>query len=116
MHQCSNPTLNGRFYYNGQEITLPSPMSFAAMQEKFGDIEITSFKIGVNDFGYTTTGSTEALNEFLDFTVERIPAYGLSEIIFSGFDGTLGYIEPAIQTVLVSKCIDLYTLKNWFME
>ena len=57
------------------------PMSFAAMQDKFGNINISKPEVGSYD--QAIGGSPEALNEFLDFTVQKIPDSGLNSLTFN---------------------------------
>ena len=109
MAQSTNPTLTGRFIYNGHLFMNPSPMSFAAMQDKFGDKEITQLQVG-HSYEEAIGGSSEAMNEFLDFTVDKIPDLGLSLVWFANWSSSVSEIEAEILTVLASKCTDLQTL------
>ena len=56
MAQSINPTLKGTIFYDDQKVNLPSPMSFKAMQDLYGDTKITKLRIG-DMFGPAIDGS-----------------------------------------------------------
>ena len=101
--------LQGLVKYNEQLITLPSPMSFQAMQERYGGIQIKNLRIGKSD--NRMQGSEMAFNELLDSSVEIVPdTTGLHKLWFSAWDESVGEIEPEILAHLVSKCGNLREL------
>ena len=57
------------------------------------------------------SGSKEAVNELLDFSVERVADdSSLEKIVFAGVEEEVAEIEPEILTVLASKAANLKTL------
>ena len=76
-------------------------MSFPTLEKTQASAEITDLYIHGMD------GSTEALNEFLDFTVDKVPAAGLHKIHFISWQASVGELEPSIPTLLATKCSDI---------
>ena len=69
------PTLRGRLIYNMKDYDAPSDMSYAGMQDAFPNLQVTSLYLADLD------GSPEAVNNLLDFSVEKIPiATGLKKL------------------------------------
>ena len=66
MTECTNPSVTGEVYYNLERISLPSPFSRDAMLAQHSDTKI------VDLYFIDLCGSKEAVNELLDFSVERV--------------------------------------------
>ena len=99
MAQATNSTLRGFICYNdfdyGKQITLPSSMSFAAMESNHGNVEIRKLRINCLD------GAKEAVNDLLDFSVAKIPAAtGLEYLEFYDWRSSVVEVEPEILTLL----------------
>lgn len=84
MAESVYPALTGGICYNGQWIKLPLPFSWTAMQAAHGDREITELSIGHGHDGQPLSGCNEAVNEFLDFSVQQVTDTGLKIIQFDG--------------------------------
>ena len=66
MTECTNATDTGKVWYNEKQTWLPSPFTRDAMLAAHSDTKIVDLGIGY------LSGSKEAVNEVLDFSVERV--------------------------------------------
>ena len=72
MAQCADATITGIVQFNDNQVDLPSPFTWAAMNRVTGADTVAN-KINLQRLN----GAGEVINELLDFTVKTIPPEGL---------------------------------------
>ena len=103
MAECTNPTVeNIMVEYNGEFVPLPNPFSWEAMKAANQNIDITELQIG-GGFSKPLSGSKEAANELLDFSVDQIAEAGLQRLVFCFIEASVTELEVEILTVLAPK-------------
>ena len=105
MTECTNPTVIGGVFYNGKKISIPRPFSRDAMLAAHGNTKIVDLIFS------GLSGSKEAVNELLDFSVDRIANdSSLHTLYFQNVTQEVAEIETEILTVLASKAANLKEL------
>lgn len=90
---------------------LPTPFSRDYMLAAHSDKKITDFELS------SLSGPTEAVNELLDFSVDRVADdYSLNNIILKSMGKEVAEIEPEILTVLASNAGNLKNLYIQYMD
>lgn len=111
MTECSDPKVTGTIIYNRKKILLPTPFSRDYMLAAHSDKKITDFELS------SLSGPTEAVNELLDFSVDRVADdYSLNNIILKSMGKEVAEIEPEILTVLASNAGNLKNLYIQYMD
>ena len=85
-------------------IELPLPISWAAMEAAHGDLEIREFYIK------NSSGSKEAVNELLDFSVMKVTDNGFWLVEFDGIAKSVRVIETEILTLVAQKVSQIINL------
>ena len=72
---ASGNRLNAQVYFNNEIVNLPQPINYKALQGMYPAIVITD--LCIDSLG----GSTEAINELLHFSLDKVPSDGQLKIL-----------------------------------